>query len=281
MYTFSVKNKYGDTMEITNNDRYVIEDITGIDPPDSTINTTRNANADGSVYNSSYMNNRQIIITLAINTPAEDNRLLLYKYFKSKYGIRLYYTNDTRDVYIDGFVQKINVSFFNKKQIAQITVVCPDPMFNARADEIVDFSSTQDLFKFPFTINTPIPFGAIEVEQEVNIRNTGDVESGFIFNIHAIGAMSTPKLVNADTLEFFQVNKELAAGDEIIINTKKKQKSVTLISSGVETSLIGYIESGSTWLSLDPGDNTFIVTATSNPENMMCYATLTEQYEGV
>lgn len=281
MYTLSVKNKYGDQMELTGNSRYVIEDITGIDPPEATINTTRNANADGSVYNSSYVNNRQIIITIAINAPAEENRLLLYKYFKSKYGIRLYYTNDTRDVYIDGYVQKISVSYFSKKQIAQITIICPDPMFNAKDSEIVDFSSVKDLFTFPFTIETPIPFGEILIEQEINIPNTGDVESGFIFTIHALGTLSTPKLINADTLEYFQVNKALAVGDEIVINTKKKQKSVTLISDGVSTNLIGYIESGSTWFELHPGDNTYIATAESNPENMMCYATVTDQFGGV
>lgn len=107
MYSLTVENIYKQKMELTHNDSYVIESIEGIDPPDATINTTRNANIDGSVFNSSYVNNRQIIITLAINGPAEANRIKLYKYFKSKYPVRLYYKNDTRDVYIEGYCKSL------------------------------------------------------------------------------------------------------------------------------------------------------------------------------
>ena len=117
MYTLIAQNKYGQQIELTHNEAYVIESIEGIDPPEAVINTTRNANADGSVFNSSYVDNRQIIITLAINGPAEVNRINLYKYFKTKYPVRLYYQNKTRDVYIDGYVKSIQIKFFNKKQI--------------------------------------------------------------------------------------------------------------------------------------------------------------------
>ena len=152
MYTLIAQNKYGQQMELTHNEAYVIESIEGIDPPEAVINTTKNANADGSVYNSSYVNNRQIIITLAINGPAETNRIQLYKYFKSKYPVRLYYKNATRNVYIDGYVKKVQIEFFNKKQIAQITVFCPEPFFKASSDVITDFSSINPLFEFPFSV---------------------------------------------------------------------------------------------------------------------------------
>lgn len=152
MYTLTAQNKYGEQLELTHNEAYVIESIEGLDPPDAVINTTRNANADGSVYNSAYVDNRQIIITLAINGPAEANRINLYKYFKAKYPVRLYYQNATRNVYIDGYVKTLQIEFFNKKQIAQITILCPEPFFKGATNEMVEFSSVEDLFEFPFSV---------------------------------------------------------------------------------------------------------------------------------
>ena len=81
MFTLKVRNKYDEELEITNNKAYSIISIDGIDPPESSINTTHNAGADGSVYNSAFINERSITLTLAINSPAETNRLNLYRYF--------------------------------------------------------------------------------------------------------------------------------------------------------------------------------------------------------
>lgn len=161
MYTLIVENKYGQQLELSHNDAYVITSIDGLDPPDATINTTKNANSDGSVFNSSHLNDRQIIITMAINSPAEVNRIALYQYFKTKMPLTLYYQNSSRNVYINGYVQRMNVEFFNKKQIAQITIDCPNPYFLELATSENKISNILDGFEFPFSIemgNNLIPF---------------------------------------------------------------------------------------------------------------------------
>ena len=129
MFSLSVKNKYDEVLELTNNDAYVIKEINGLDPPDNILNMSRIAGDDGSVLNSVYTDNRTITITLAVNEPAEENRIRLYRYFKAKTQLRLYYQNDSRDVCIDGYVQSMPISFFAKKEIVQITIVCPKPFF--------------------------------------------------------------------------------------------------------------------------------------------------------
>ena len=268
-------------MELTHNDAYVIESIEGLDPPDAVINTTRNANADGSVYNSAYVDNRQIIITLAINGPAEDNRIQLYKYFKNKYPVRLFYKNSTRNVYIDGYCKNIQIEFFNKKQIAQITIICPEPFFNGSQNEIIDFSNVQALFEFPFTITNPIPFSEILLDQEKDILNSGDVETGAEFYLIARGPLTNPTIYNVDTNEFFKITLSMVKGDEIYINTKKKQKTVQFTHNAVTTNIIGQLASGSTWFTLNPGDNLFMITAQTNPENLDAYCLITDLFEGV
>lgn len=281
MYTLKVRNQYGEVLELTHNEGYVITDITGIDPPDAVINTTRNAGADGSMFNGAYVDNRQIVITMAINSPAEDNRITLYKYFKMKNAIRLFYKNSTRDVYIDGYVQHINIQYFDKKQIVQITVFCPNPFFNDVSDNMVEFNAIDSLFEFPFEIVTPIPFSEITTGEEINVRNLGDVASGMEIKIIVAGTVTNPVMYNVVTNQYFKIMKSFATGDVIVINTNKKYKKVQLTSEGTTTSIVGNIASGSTWLQIDPGDNIFQITADSNPENIIAFCNTVTQYEGV
>ena len=284
MYSLIVENKYKQQMELTHNEAYVIESIEGIDPPEAVINTTRNANADGSVYNSAYVKERQIIITLAINAPAEENRIQLYKYFKSKYPVKLYYKNNSRNVSIEGYCKKPMIEFFNKKEIAQITILCPNPFFSGNKQEVTDFSSVNPLFEFPFSIEEPpgeIEFGEILLNQEKVIINNGDVETGAVFYLKSRGAVTNPGIYNAETNLYFKLNISMQLGDEIYINTMSKQKTVQLTRNGVTTNIIGNLAGGSSWLIFTPGDNIFMVSAESGPENLDCYCVLTDQFEGV
>jgi hypothetical protein len=49
----------------------------------------------------------------------------------------------------------------------------------------------------------------------------------------------------------------------------------------VTTNIISNLVNGSTWFSLNPGDNLFMTTAETNPENLDAYCILTDQFEGV
>ena len=283
MYTLIVQNKYGQQLELTHNDAYVIESIQGLDPPEATINTTRNANADGSVFNSSYVNDRQIIITMAINSPAEVNRIQLYKYFKTKHPLRLYYKNQSRDVFIDGYCQKPTIDAFAKKQIAQIVIQCPDPYFKSVNDTITDFSNITPLFEFPFDIENgdPESFSEIVLGEEKDLINNGDVETGAQFYLRARGTVTNPSITNTQTLEYYKLTIGMQEGDEICIDTRKKQKKVTLTRNGVTSNIIGSLDSGSSWFQLLPGDNLFVTGADTLPENLDAYCVITDLYEGV
>lgn len=282
MFTLKAENPYGQILELTHNDAYVIENVIGLDPPEGVINTTRNAGADGSVFNSSYVNNRTITITMAINAPAEENRINLYTYFKSKSPVRIFYKNESRDVYIDGYVRNFSVGFFEKKQIAQITILCPKPFFNSADDALFDFTLIDPLFEFPFSIEAEgVEFSTLDAGGERLVYNAGDVETGFTINLQAKDVVINPQIYNIYTGEFFALNITMHTGDEIIINTRKKEKSVTLTSNAITTNIVGDIKEGSVWLQISPGNNYFIVTASSYPENLLAYCTVTSQFEGV
>ena len=282
MYELIAQNKYGEQLKMTNNPRYVITDVDGLYPPEGTINTTQVANTDGSVFNSSRINDRVITITMAINAPAEANRILLYRYFKTKYPVRLYYKNGTRDVYIDGYVSKFSVEYFEKKQTAQIEITCPMALFRATKESSTEFSNIENMFTFPFAIEEAgVPFSYIALGEQKTIINGGDVETGVVIRLNALGTVKNPKIYNVDTIDRMILNVTMQAGDEITINTRKKEKSITLLRDGVTTNIVGRLEAGSTWFTLLPGDNVFTYEAGELPENLQCTFIINNQFEGV
>lgn len=282
MYTLIAENKYGEQLEITNNPRYVITDIDGLYPPEGVINTTQVANMDGSVFNSSRINDRVITITMAINGPAEANRLLLYRYFKTKYPVRLYYENGVRDVYIDGYVSKFSVEYFEKKQTAQIEISCPMALFRAVKESVTEFANIENMFVFPFAIEAAgRSFSEIALGEQKTIINGGDVETGIIIKLNALETVLNPKIYNVDTSDRMTLSVEMRAGDEITINTRKKEKSITLLRDGVQTNIVGKLDVGSTWFNLIPGDNVFTYEADEFPEHLQCIFIINNQFEGV
>ncbi len=281
MFTLKVRNKYGQIIELTHSTLYTIDSIEGLDPADATNNFTKNAGADGSTFNSSYIDNKQIIINLAIEGPAEVNRINLYRFFKNKYPVRLFYKNGIRDVYIDGFCKSIHIGFFDKKQIAQIVIECPDPFFIGSKEEVTEFSRIQSLFEFPFSISNPIPFSEIIANTESTVVNRGDIESGCIIKLIATGTVVNPEILNTETNQFFKIEQTMNTGDEIHINTKRDQKAVELISDGTTESIISSMDRQSTWFVLEPGDNLFVVTAESGSEYLKARFILESCFEGV
>ena len=282
MFKLKVENKYGEVLELSQNPNYVIKLIDGIDPPDAVINTARNANADGSVFNSAYVDNRTITITLAINQPTEANRIALYKYFKSKYPVTLYDENDSRNVKISGYVQQVPVQYFAKKELFQVTILCVNPYFEGVEQETTMIDSAEALFEFPFEIETPIAFSEQnEIHEEVVVNN-GDIETGALFILHAKGTVVNPSIVNMDTNEVFAFNVTLSMGDEIRLNTVVKQKSVLLYkANGTVQNLIGSVYAGASWFQLRPSGNVFSILATSGLSNLDAAIYSSDKYQGV
>lgn len=282
MYTLSVKNQYGEVLQLTQNDAYSIKSVIGLDPPDAIINTTRNAGQDGSRYNSSYLDNRVITITLAVNYPAEANRIQLYKYFRSKLPVTLYYSNGSRDVFINGYVQSMQVAYFDKKETVQITILCPDTLFSGQGYGYANMSNILDEFEFPFSIaEEGIPFSDILAAQEKNVINYGDIETGALITIEARGTVENPEIFNSETAAYMMIQTDLEEGDLVTINTRPGQKSITLNRAGVITSLIGSLTEGSTWLQLLPGDNIFGAYADTGLEYMDVNFEVIYKYQGV
>ena len=282
MFNLIVEDKNKNQLYLTGNPAYAITNIDGFDPPEATINTSKNAGADGSLFNSAYANERQITITMVINAPVEQNRINLYKWFKTKFPVKLTYETESRNVYIEGYVQSIQIGYFEKKQTAQIVVLCPKPYLNGSEINEQIFSNIDPLFEFPFSIPAEgVPFSEVLLYVEKSILNFGDIVTGVLIKINALGIIENPKIYNVETREHMILNTNLLRGDVVEINTRFGEKSITLIRDGVESSIVGSLEDGSTWFQLEVGDNVFTLNADRGVENMFASFTVIDQYEGV
>lgn len=281
MFRLIAENPNGEQMELTNNPAYVITNIDGLNPPDATINMIDRAGRDGSTFNSAKVNVRQIILDIAINGSACDNRNNLYKYFQTARKVRLYYYNDIHEVYIDAYVQNAPVEFFTKKETVQITLICPDPFWHGITDIEGRTNGVEALFSFPFSIETPIPFSDYYADHSARLWNPGSVESGILIEIEASGAVTNPLIFHVNSDKYFRVNTTLQSGDKLAISTKLDNKYITLTRGTAKTNLIASRDLGSTWLRAVPGENVFTLKAASGVDNMNCLISFKSNLEGV
>ena len=167
----------------------------------------------------------------------------MYKVLKSKQYVKIYYNGSYRQVYIEGYIESIDITYFEMKQIVTCTILCPSPYFKDAQDIVDNLINIFKNFHFPFasTEEPEIVFGYFSNAIGISVENDGDAECGMIIQLYARGAVSNPKIFNYTTSEFFGIQDDLQRADLVTIDTRQGQKSVTLLRGGVEYNLFNYI----------------------------------------
>lgn len=253
-----ITNKYGQSITLTQNKAFSVAQVTGLTPPLATINTAPIATKDGSLFNSAFLENRNIVILLYPTGAPEKERVNLYKYLKAKQPIRLELETKTRAVYIDGYIESLEGDLYENPQSLQASVICPDPYFKAKTPIVKNFASASE-----------------------EITNTSDEESGAVFEITASGAAENPTITNDTTGESYTFTFVLQAGDKVTLNTRRGEKSLTLTRNGTTTNILNAMAPSSRWLTILPGANTLSYTAATGSANLALKMTLEPIFEGI
>ena len=281
MYTLIVENEKGEQLQLTDNPNYDVLSVEGTNPPKADINTVTVSGSDGSRFNSSRLSERNLVITLNIRPPIEENRIHLYKYFRVKHKVRIYYKIENRNAYIDGYVESFENNPFTPLQQPQISVICPEPYWKELDELLVSFSNTVNLFSFPFEIESQgMEFSRIEHFSETVI-NTGDIATGGIIRFHATAQVSKPVFHNYTNATFFGLDMELYEGDTVIINTQKGEKSLTLFRGGMTLDMLSSRMEGSKWIVFEPGENQIGFTSDDGTEYLDVEVEIVRKYEGM
>lgn len=124
-----IKNDRGDILELVGSEKYSLTNITGLNPVAAVINTTSNGVHDGSRYNSSKLGTRNIVITVSLEEPVEENRMELYRLIRPKRDVTFYLENGRRNVYIPGYVETCELNPFSQKNRGADIDYMPEAIF--------------------------------------------------------------------------------------------------------------------------------------------------------
>ena len=306
IYSIVVTNYLGDRIKLElgkpDVSGFLIKSITGLGPAKANVNTTEVSTNDGSLFNSARLSQRNIVLDMVfINTvygeSIEDLRQKSYKYFPLKKSVELTIETDNRYVKTTGYVESNEPNIFSSQEGTQISIICPDPYFYSAGEDgnnVTNFYSIDPMFEFPFSnesLDEPLlVFGEIQIKTEGVITYHGDSEIGVMIYIHAIGPATNINIYNTETREVMGINTEkissltgkgIVASDDIVINTAKGAKSITLIREGVSYNILNCLDKNTDWFTLAKGDNIFAFTADSGVTNLQFRVENKVIYEGV
>lgn len=278
---------------------FAIESIDGLGPTKADVNITDLSLMDGSVFNSSRVNYRNIVMKIILldNPDIETSRQKLYNLFPIKKKVKVEIVADHRDVVIEGYVEKNDPDIFSKQEKVQISIVCPNPYFYSNGEnstiETV-FSGVESNFEFPFGNESLdeklLEMGLIINETSKNIKYDGDEEIGFNVYIHILGDVTNLSIYNITSNESMAIKSSiieeitgsgLVEGDDIIITTIKGKKSITLLRNGVYINILNALDKNSSWIQLYKGDNVIVYTADYGATNLQFRIENNTIYEGI
>lgn len=301
IHSFEITNHLGESVELElmfpEKSGFIVQSVDGLGPSKANINSSELSGADGSVFNSSRVNSRNLVFNLKfLPTPRiEDTRLKSYKYFPIKKRIKIKITADNRICYTYGYIESNDVDIFSSWVSTQISIICPDPYFYDVLQRVVKLSGIYPRFEFPFSnesLTEPLlEFSEMELTSVVNVEYEGDVSVGITLLIHALGSAEDITFYNEYTLESMFIDTDrlaallvgggIKAGDDIIISTVIGKKSALILRDGEYTNILNALSRDSDWFQLSKGSNVFGFTCLDGEENLQISIIHDVLYEGV
>jgi hypothetical protein len=247
----------------------LVKDITGLNPVKATIVSSSFALMDGSEYQASRRESRNIVITLGLNpdqrvTDVQTLRSSLYGFFMPKTSVTLrFFMDDIAFVHIAGMIESCDAPIFSKDPEMVISVLCFDPEFVAE---------------------TPIVFSATTVNDSTMraIVYPGTVETGFILSLAVSSVLTEFTLYGVSPMGdhwAIDVSGDFVAGDVIELSTVSGNKYATLTRTGVTSSIMYAVSPMSTWFDLFPGIS--MVRILTNVTGSPYTITYTPMYGGI
>lgn len=248
---------------------YVVKDIQGLDPVNASLTTSTMAQRDGAQAQNARRDTRNITIKLGLEpdylvSTVDSLRSALYGWFMSKALVDLaLYKDDVLFAITSGQVESCENNMFSADPEVDISIICYDPDFYGPS--AVTSSS-----------------GTVSTTDTTAINYEGNSDAGVIFTLSINRTMSDFTLYNTapdNTLQSFIVNGSFVAGDVVRINSIPGQKSITLTRSSITSSILFWMDTSSSWITLQKGANNFRAFATG--ATIPFTLSYTPQYGGI
>lgn len=250
----------------------------------STHHSFKYVNQVGQYVTGTSLETRDVIITGWVVARSEvqmtQRKNFLNRFVNPQQVLELGYKTYVLDFLPDMSIKYSAVIKENNDVVCKFSIVGTafDPLFKEAVENMTAAATTVSLFHFPLRIGIKergyptVMFGIRSPSLIINVYNAGAVSTGIRMVFKAKGTVKNPRIINVQTQEFFQVNKTMAAGEQIVIETTIGEKRVVgSLNGGEEQNYFKYRDLDSTWLQLAVGDNLFRYDAESNLDGLEVY----------
>jgi hypothetical protein len=267
-----VQNSHGDTLSLQLLDAsngFVVKEITGLDPVNATLTTSVMAQRDGAQAQNARRETRNITMKIGLEpdfvlTTVDSLRQSLYAYFMPKSNVGLKFYKDTVLYAVgSGQIESFENALFSSDPEVDISIICYDP----------------DLYA-PAAVTTSL--GTVSTTDTHTFGYEGTTEAGVIFALSIDRTMTDFTLYNTapdNSVQSFIISGSFVAGDVVTINSIPGQKGVTLTRGGIDSSILYWMDTASTWITLFQGNNLF--RAFAEGASIPYSLTYTTKYGGI
>ena len=276
-------NSNGDSVSLGRAAPFFLKELEGTGGVTADIQTQKAPYQDGTTYIDALLEPRFLLLDVAIMAESNErlyqHRRKLAQVFNPKLGpglLRYEYDGGAKEIEA---VAELAPDFPTGRdnrapgfQRAILSLVCPSPFW------LDDYTVSEEIvtwiggMRFPWRL--PSKF-AMKGPSIINIVNRGDVDTPV--RIAFQGPATNPKISNNTTGEFIQVNRELLAGDVLIITTDFGAKRVEINGENV----FNWIDLGSDFWQLQPGDNIVEYSSDDPVESAAVTISYRNRYVGV
>ena len=260
----------GNIIDLFNNEWFVVTNVDGLTKATENIASSTTPGMDGDRINSTQTQPRGIVLDLQIKHGkiVEEAKRYILRTIKPKQRGTLQLTQGDRVIEIEGIVENIDMPRFSDSVMMQVSLYCSEPYWHDAENVLVEISRIIDLHYFTdydddmlYFPSDGIALGEYDLSMTRTYTNDGDADCGMIIHVIALRDVTNPTISKADG-SFVGVNDTMVAGDEIIINTNRGNKTIT--KNGVN--ILSKIKRGSTFLQLAVGDNQFTINSDEGTE---------------
>lgn len=264
----------GNVLNLLHNDLFYLTDVAGLTTLNADVAASTTPSMDGDVVNMVQANARDITLTLRFKqgVSVEAAKREVLSTVKPKLKGRLRMVDEGRTTEIEGLITGVVMPRFSKAVVMQISMHCSSPYWQDVENVLVELARVGDLHYFPipdgglaFPVDG-VAFGVYNTNMTETYTNEGDVECGMVITIIAVDNVVNPVIYKADGT-YVGIDDTLVAGDQVVINTNKGQKSIT--KNG--RSVFSKVRAGSTFFQLDVGDNEITIDSDDATENNMYF----------
>lgn len=229
---------------------FLLETVDGLDPVKATITSSSFAQLDGTQYQASRREERNITMRISLEPDwgvetVRDLRRSLYAYFMPKSAVDLrFYSTDEDPVWISGRVESFETALFSAEPAVDISIICFDPDFYDPNTVVVNAATTSDVVTIP-------------------LEYDGSVETGVVFTLNVNRSLNAFSIyVDEQQLDFEGTLQNL---DVLKISTVGGSKYARIIRADTEMSFLYGVTPQSKWIELQPGENMLRVYALGVP----------------